>query len=166
MGTRFGKVDKVVLHTGDIIEADMVVVGAGAELNDEMAKEAGLKMDHKVGGVKTNPFMQTSNQDIFAAGDLASFPSWYVGENIRSEHWTTGIDQGTSAAFNMLGKMIPYGNVPFWTQKTMAINEGMQFVGHADSWDTIHIDGSINDKKFIAYYIKDNKVLGALGLRR
>jgi NADPH-dependent 2,4-dienoyl-CoA reductase/sulfur reductase-like enzyme len=46
-------------------------------------------MDKKVGGIKTNPFMQTSEQDIFAVGDIASFPSWYVGENIRSEHWNT-----------------------------------------------------------------------------
>lgn len=108
--------------------------------------------------------MQTSEQDIFAVGDIASFPSWYVGENIRSEHWNTAQDQGSYAAFNMLGKMVPYGNVPFF--RTSYYGKGMQYIGHAASWDEIHIDGSTKDHKFLAYYIKDNKVLGVLGLNR
>lgn len=56
------------------------------DLNEKLAVEADLKMDDKLGGVKTNPFMQTSNPNIFATGDIASFPSWYTGNNIRSEH--------------------------------------------------------------------------------
>ena len=73
------------------------------------------------------------------------------------EHWITALDQGTYAAFNMLGKMVPYGNIPFfWTNH---YGKGMQYVGNAMSWDEIHIDGVARDNKFIAYYIKDNKVM-------
>jgi apoptosis-inducing factor 3 len=59
----------------------------------------------------------------------------------------------------MLGKMTPYGNVPFfWTNH---YGKGMQYVGNAMSWDEIHVDGVPRSNKFIAYFIKDNKVLAA-----
>jgi len=59
----------------------------------------------------------------------------------------------------MLGKMQPYGAVPFfWTNN---YGKGMQFVGNAPSWDEIHIDGVPRNNKFIAYYIKDNQVIAA-----
>ena len=114
VGDDSGKVKKVILEGGYEIPADLVVVGAGIIPNIELAQEAGLATDK--GGVKTNPFLQTSDPDIFAAGDIAQFPCWYTGTNIRTEHWIVAQDTGTHAAFNMLGKMIPYGNIPFfWT---------------------------------------------------
>ena len=73
--------------------------------------------------------MQTNDNNIFAAGDIASFPSWWSGKYQRIEHWITALDQGTHAAFNMLGKMVPYGNVPFfWTNH---YGKGMAYVGNA-----------------------------------
>ena len=79
-----GKVSKVDLGSGDEIPADLVIFGDENKLNDDMAKEAGLKIDEKLGGIKTNPFMQTSNSDIFAAGEIASYPDWFAGGNMRS----------------------------------------------------------------------------------
>jgi len=51
-----------------------------------MAVDSGLTMD-KNGGIFVNPFMQSSDPNIFAAGDIASFPSWHIGRNVRIEHW-------------------------------------------------------------------------------
>jgi len=116
-GDKDGCVTSVVLENGYEIKADLVVIGAGIDLNTELAIECGLKMDEN-GGVCLNPLLQTSDNNIFAAGDIASFPSWSAGKNIRIEHWITAQDQGTYAAFNMLGKMTPYGNIPFfWTNQ-------------------------------------------------
>ena len=83
-----GNVAKVVLKDGFELPADLVIVGAGSIPNTQLAKDAGLDMD-KNGGVKTNPFMQTSDNDIFAAGDIASFPLWTSGTSARIEHWVT-----------------------------------------------------------------------------
>ena len=161
-GDKDGKVKKVVLEDGREIPADLVIVGAGIIPNTELAKNAGLETD--IGGVKTNPFLQTSDQDIFAAGDIASFPCCYTGTNLRIEHWIAAQDQGTHAAFNMLGKMVPYGSIPcFWTNH---YGKGMQYVGNATQWDEIHIDGVPQSNKFLAYYIKDNKVMAACGQGR
>ena len=89
-GNQEGKVEKVILEDGTEIAADLVIVGAGIIPNTELAKEAGL--DLLLGGIKTNPFMQTSDPDIFAAGDIASFPCLYTGSNLRMEHWIAAQD--------------------------------------------------------------------------
>mmetsp|Transcript_14883 Transcript_14883/g.25352 ORF Transcript_14883/g.25352 Transcript_14883/m.25352 type:complete len:264 (+) Transcript_14883:1244-2035(+) len=162
-GDSQGRVTKVVLENGYEIPADLVVVGAGNIPNIQLAKDAGLEMDRN-GGVKTNPFLQSSDPNIFAAGDIASFPSWYSGDNLRIEHWIVAQDQGTYAAFNMLGKMVPYGNVPFfWTNH---YQKGMQYVGHAMDWDDILIDGIPRNNQFVAIYSKNNKILAACGQGR
>ena len=77
---------KIVFESGFEIEADLVVAGVGIELNTGLAVSAGLQTLED-GSIKTNPFMQTSDPNIFAAGDIASFPSWHIGRNIRVEHW-------------------------------------------------------------------------------
>jgi NADPH-dependent 2,4-dienoyl-CoA reductase/sulfur reductase-like enzyme len=157
-GDKEGRVKKVVFENGYEIPADVVLIGAGMVPNTELAIQAGLQMDVN-GGVSVNPFMQTSDTNIFAAGDIASYPCWFTGTNLRIEHWINALDQGSFAAFNMLGKMSPYGSVPFfWTNH---YGKGMQYVGAAYSWDEVYVDGVPRDNKFIAYFIKDNKVLGA-----
>jgi len=101
--------------------------------------------------------MQTSDKNIFAAGDIASYPSWLDGKPQRIEHWVVAQDTGSHAAYNMLGKFCPYGAVPyFWTNH---YSKGMSYVGNAREYDEVFIDGVARDNKFIAYYIKDNKVL-------
>ena len=123
-----GKVQKVVLENGYEIEADTVIVGAGSIPNVDLAKDCGLEIS-KNGGIKVSPFMQSTDEHIFVAGDIASFPLWYTGQEARSEHWITAQDQGSHAGFNMLGKMVPYGNIPFfWTNHYM---KGLQYIGKA-----------------------------------
>jgi len=61
----------------------------------------------------------------------------------------------------MLGKMTPYGNVLFfWTNQ---FGKGFQYVGQALSWDFVHVEGDPRSNKFMALYVKDNKVLAACG---
>lgn len=86
-GNAEGRVQKVVLEEGQEIPADLVIIGAGITPNNELAKSAGLTVDSANGGIKVNPFMQTSDSNIFAAGDIASVPHWYSGSNLRIEHW-------------------------------------------------------------------------------
>ncbi len=103
-----GKVHSVTLSDGSTVEADLVIVGAGVRPNTQWLKESGLEMD-RFGGLICDPFLGTNDKDIFAAGDIASYPYWPTGGRVRSEHWVTALDQGSYAAFNMLGKMAPYG---------------------------------------------------------
>ena len=86
----------------------MVILGVGSKPVTRFLANSGVQLC-KDGGVECNPFLQTSDKDIFAAGDIAQYPYWPTGEKVRTEHWTVALDTGTYAAFNMLGKLIPYG---------------------------------------------------------
>ena len=153
----------VLLPNGYEISADLVLIGAGSDIDCSLASKAGLKIDENNGGVHTDPFLRTSNDNIFCAGDIASYPSagaWSNGNNIRTEHWVVAQDMGSFAAFNMLGKLTPYGNTPFFF--TTHYGKIIQYCGATPAgWDDIHIDGSTFENKFIAYYLKQNRVIAA-----
>ena len=74
------------------------------------------------------------------------------------------MSQGSYSALNMLGKLIPFSHVPF--QQTVIYGKNLQCIGQTSQWDEVFIDGSTKDGKFIAYYIKDNNILGVLGQNR
>ena len=98
------------------METDLVIIGSGVKPATGFLSDSGLDMKED-GGLVCNPYLQTSNKDIFAAGDIAHYPYWPTGERVRTEHWIVALDQGTYAAFNMLGKVVPYGQIPFcWTR--------------------------------------------------
>ena len=160
-----GRVTGVVLADGKKLSVDMVVLGAGVAPRTEFLArtECGIKTD-EAGAVVCDPFLQSSQKDIFAAGDVCSFPSWQTGRPTRVEHWSHALDQGTNAAYNMLGKCVPYGNTPFcWTQH---YDKSLQYVGQCESYDEVHIDGDLAANKFVAYYIKDGKIRAVAGQGR
>ncbi|MBY3444022.1 NAD(P)/FAD-dependent oxidoreductase [Rhizobium laguerreae] len=104
------------LSTGEVIEADLVLVGIGARPNVEIAERAGLTIDN---GIAVDTYLQTSAPDVFAAGDCCSFPlSIYGGRRVRLESWRNAQEQGTLAAANMLGLNEAVSAVPwFWSDQ-------------------------------------------------
>ena len=78
-----GKVTSVVLGDGTEIPADLVIVGQGIIPSTDFVP---VEKDVN-GGIVCDPFLQTSEKDIFAAGDIASFPYWPTGERVRIEHY-------------------------------------------------------------------------------
>jgi NADPH-dependent 2,4-dienoyl-CoA reductase/sulfur reductase-like enzyme len=150
-----------VLKSGKVLDADLVVEGLGGRPNTWFLKDIALEKD---GGVTTDVFLRTSNKDIFASGDIANYPYFYKAERIRVEHISEAMGHGTYAAWNMMGKMIPYDGVPFfWTRQ---FNKGCGFVGHAGDYDQVIIDGSLKDYNFAAFYLKNKQVVAASGIMR
>lgn len=124
-----GTVTGVTLGNGTALDVDLVVFGTGVTPQTKFLArtECGIKTD-ETGAVICDPFLQSSQKDIFAAGDVCSFPYWQTGRPTRVEHWINALDQGTYAAYNMLSKFVPYGNTPFyWTRQ---YNKSLQYVGH------------------------------------
>ena len=117
IGCSDGYVRGVELNSGVCIDSQLVVIGAGAvPATDFVTEGSGVKKEAD-GGLICNPFLQTSDPNVFAAGDIVSYPYWPTGKRARTEHWNVALNQGTFAAFNMLGKLIPYGEIPFfWTR--------------------------------------------------
>jgi 3-phenylpropionate/trans-cinnamate dioxygenase ferredoxin reductase component len=105
----------VTLSDGRSLPADTVVVGVGIEPATALAKAAGLAVQR---GVVVNAELETSACGIFAAGDVAEFPSAVSGELIRQETWHNAETQARTAARNMLGQHAPYADLPwFWSDQ-------------------------------------------------
>lgn len=81
-----GNVCGVVLDNGKTIEADMVVVGFGISPSTDFLVKSTVDLKDD-GSIPVNPFMQTNQKDIYAAGDVASYPYWVTGESARVEHY-------------------------------------------------------------------------------
>ncbi len=152
---------KVTLRDGKTIEADFVVLGVGVRPSIALAEQAGLAIDR---GITVSEFLETSAPGVFAAGDIARWPDVHSGDRIRVEHWVVAQRQGQVAARNMLGLRQPFTAVPFfWSQHyELAIN----YVGHAESFDSTVIDGSLNAHDCEVSYLRDGKVLAAATISR
>ncbi len=153
--------DAVLLENGEHISADLVVVGVGVRPAVLLAEQAGLAVDK---GVLVNEYLETSVPGIYAAGDIARYTDAHSGERVRIEHWVVAQRQGQTAARNMLGQRERYTDVPFFWSTHYDIT--LNYVGHAEHWDRIEIDGSLQDHDCTLRYLTDDKVRAVLTLFR
>lgn len=154
------KVTAVVLENGERLEADLVIVGVGVKPATGFLEGVNL---HKDGGVIVDEYMRAAD-GVYAAGDIAYFPHPFTGERQRIEHWRTAMQQGQIAARNMAGKKVAYDAIPFfWTRQ---FDAGLLYVGHAVTWNEIIYQGDLPARDFLAFYIKEDRVLAVAGMNR
>lgn len=150
---------KVTLKDGADLPAELVILGVGVRPRLALAEAAGLALDH---GVVVDDRLQTSVPGIYAAGDIARWP--WNGGNVRIEHWVVATRQGQVAAENMLGADKPYRDVPFFWSAHHDLR--LQYVGHAEAWDDITIDGDIAARDATVSYIQGGRTLAVATIGR
>jgi 3-phenylpropionate/trans-cinnamate dioxygenase ferredoxin reductase component len=153
---RAGEGHAIVLADGRRIEADCVIAGIGAAPDVSLAEAAGLAIDN---GVAVDGRLRTSDPDIYAAGDCASFPHpLYRGRRIRLEAWRNAFDQGAFAAKSMLGAAQDYQALPwFWSDQH---DFTLQIAGMVDEGrETIVRD--LGDGALLLFHLTDDGRLAA-----
>ena len=156
-----GRVREVVTASGRRIECDFAVVGVGVAPAVEVVAGTGVELD---GGIAVDELCRTSVPGIYAAGDVAAHVHPLAGRRIRVEHWQNAIRQGEAAALSMLGRGAPYDEVHwFWSDQYDA---NLQYAGFHGPWDELVVRGSLEERSFVAFYLREGRVQAAAALNR
>ncbi len=142
---------------GRRICSDGVVAGLGMIPNTQIAEQAGLEVSN---GITTNEFLQTSEPDIFAAGDVANFNSSVLGKRIRVEHVDNAVAMGRCAGEGMAGQLRSYCYVPYFYADMFDLS--YKAVGEMDSKLEIIEDWKEPYESGVLYYCNEGKVCGVL----
>lgn len=156
-----GRLTGVHLSDGTTVAADVAVVGVGVTPNTGWLEGSGLDIDNGVVCDETC----LAAPDVVAAGDIARWPNRRFGEVMRVEHWENAQEQGAHAARRLLGRAEPYTPVPwFWSDQ---YDRKIQLAGRSHADDEVRVvDGSIDDRRFVAIYGRAGKLVGVLGMNR
>lgn len=148
---------QVTTKNGKLFSGEMVIAAIGLNLNIDVASAAGLKIDN---GIDVNNILQTSDPDIFAAGDVAYFPAKSLDKKIRVEHWNNAQTQGKYAGENMAGAGKPYDYLPYFYSDLFDL--GFEAVGDLDSRMETFADWKEKYREGVVYYLREDKVKGVL----
>ena len=152
-----GKKFSVLTKERGALECDLLIVGAGVFPSAGLAEGALLKTGD---GIEVNSRLQTSDADVYSAGDVASFPYRELGERKRVEHWDNAMSQGQLAGENMAGADKEYDYMPYFFSDLFDF--GYEAVGEVSSKLDVVADWQVENKKGVLYYLKDNMVRGVM----
>ncbi|MDY0012644.1 MAG: FAD-dependent oxidoreductase [Rhodocyclaceae bacterium] len=151
-----GKATAILLADGEIIPADVVVIGNGLIPSVELAQAAGLEVGD---GILVDAHACTSDPHILAVGDVANHPNPLYGRRMRFESVPNATEQARTVAATICGKALPYRPIPwFWSNQ---YDLKLQMVGISEGYDDVVFRGEPASRSFSAFYLKDGVVIAA-----
>ena len=155
-----GRVERIQTRGGRLLECDFAVVGVGIEPADDIARKSGIETEN---GILVDEQCRTSAIDVYAAGDVANHLHPVFGR-LRVEHYNNAERHGRAAARSMLGDVAPYADLhSFWSDQ---YEHAIEYVGYARQWDEFVVRGSLEERRFLAFYMRGGRVAAVMGLNR
>lgn len=150
-----GRATAVRLSNGEVLPADIVIVGVGLIPNIDAMATAEAVIGN---GIEVDEFCRTSLSDVYAIGDCVSFPiPLYGGVRVRLESVQNAADQGKSVAAAILGSPQVYAPKPwFWSHQ---FEEKLQTVGLLTGYDELVVRGNPADGRFSVVYLKESQIV-------
>jgi len=156
-----GKVERVVTRNGRRIDCSLAVFGLGIEPATALVAGTPVRVDN---GIVVDDQCRTNVPGIFAAGDVANHYHPVCGRQLRVEHWQNGVKQGAAAARSMLGRGQTYDEVHwFWSDQ---FDANIQYAGFHAAWDQIVVRGSLESRKFLAFYLTGGRVESVVAINQ
>jgi NADPH-dependent 2,4-dienoyl-CoA reductase/sulfur reductase-like enzyme len=156
-----GRVSGVRLDDGDVVDADLVLIGIGAIPNVDLARSAGAAVGS---GVLTDAALRTDLPNVYAAGDIADAYHPIAGMRLRSEHWANALHGGAAAARSMLGRSVSYDDIPYFY--TDQYDLGMEYSGFgplARGADIVY-RGDRERREFISFWVAEGRVVAGMNV--
>ncbi|KAH9068159.1 flavoprotein [Lactarius deliciosus] len=152
---------KVELATGEILSADVIIMGVGVRPATDYLKASGWELERD-GSVKVDELLRVPGRaDVYAIGDIATYPQLPSGTYRRVEHWNVAGNMGRAVGKTIAGSPQPFVKVPvFWS----AQGQQLRYCGIGQGFDDVFIQGNPGELKFIAYYIQGGQVTALLRL--
>lgn len=151
---------RMKLESGEVIDCDVVVIGAGVTASMDFIKDTPIEVDR---AILVDEFCRTSLPDIFAAGDVTSFYHPALGRHIHIEHWENARLHGIAAAQNMLGRRVAFRPVPFfWSDQYLDI----QYAGFPLNWDRAVFRGNVQEEDFSVFLLDGRRMVAAVCFAR
>jgi 3-phenylpropionate/trans-cinnamate dioxygenase ferredoxin reductase subunit len=155
-----GRFEAVVTKGGRTIEGDLAVVGVGTE---PVTEAVDARLLSAGGGIAVDATLQTAVSGVFAAGDVAAHEHPVFGP-IRVEHYDNAIKMGETAARNLLGRGEVFTDPHwFWSDQ---YDSQIQMAGYATEWDEMVVRGSLEERSYAAFLLKDGVLRAAVSLDR
>ncbi|TMF02831.1 MAG: hypothetical protein E6I39_00250 [Chloroflexi bacterium] len=154
------RIERAVTRQGRRLACDFAVVSVGIRPAVDALASSGVAVDN---GVLVDELCRTNVPAVFAAGDVANHDHPLFGR-IRVEHYNNAEKQGAAAARSMLGIGAPYAYLhTFWSDQ---YDLKLEYVGHVRKWDQFIVRGSLDERKFLGFYLADGVLRAAVGVNR
>jgi len=156
-----GAVRSAVLANGQTIPCELVVAGIGVQPATEMLANSGLDVGD---GIIVNEYLETSQPDVLAAGDVANYQDVLFGSHRRVEHWDNAVSQGQYCARSLMGERIPYKHVPYFFSDVFDLS--YEYWGDLSGADQIIHRGDFSNKSFSVWWLRQKTVVAVFTMNR
>jgi NADPH-dependent 2,4-dienoyl-CoA reductase/sulfur reductase-like enzyme len=172
-GVRFAKNTKVVelkdagatksavLQNGEVLACDMVVAGIGVTPITDPLLKSGIELKD---GVVVNEYLETTQHDILAAGDVASYYDVLFDKHRRAEHWDNAVSQGQHCARALLGERTPFIHVPYFFSDVFDLS--YEFWGDPSGAEEIIERGDLSSSSFSVWWLWQGRLAAAFLINR
>lgn len=154
-------VRSAVLKDGQTVECDLVVAGIGVRPAVELATNSGLDVGD---GILVNAYLQTSQPDVFAAGDVANYQDMLFGKRRRVEHWDNAVSQGQYCARALMGERTPFKHVPYFFSDIFDLS--YEYWGDSSGADQVIDRGDVSSRSFSVWWLQEQRVVAVFAMNR